>query len=805
MEEASEVGNGDEAKRGKGRPRGRGSGRIGDWCFASAAMRPGDVGGRVAAGETALLVRRPAPDACNEPGTDNGGDEENGDGAEKANKQAVQPINKPMRTYARMRRGRPKKMITEKVDSKQFSNGKILDRNIGDEVLKSEKDLKQRSTGKRLDKTLLKKQHEEEFKVTSFGDKMCDANNKKRKKTHTKGNCLMCHQCQRNDRGRVKEKELEGTLQGVSMDEVKCKASIVDFHRSCKLCSYDLCLACCWELRKGEIPRGEEVMNVHLCKNRGREYAFGNSVSLRRHMKTPSTESHNGMAVAGDPNNPLLLWKANSDGSIPCPPKEIGGCCASSLELKCLLPENMISELEYKANKIIKTKAFAEAITKTSDKCPCIDHSSKIRTNAIHKAANRKGSSDNYLYCPDATDIQEDDLFHFQMHWSKGEPVIVSNVLRLTSGLRWEPLVMWRALRERKTNGVVADKQLVVNAMDCLDWCQVEINIHQFFMGYMRECIGRPHWPEILKLKDWPPSSSFDQRLPRHSAEFITALPFPEYTNPQYGPLNLAARIPAALTKPDLGPKTCIAYGYFEEGDSVTKLHCNMSDVVNILMHTAEVSYEAEQLDKIAKITKTMREQDLQELFGVSEPGTMQRQSSQNESNDLDMNDLQSNDFASGCQHIDSDCSEQQNTGGVEPWTFEQKVGEAVFIPAGCPHQVRNLKSCINVALDFVSPENVGECVKLNEEVRHLPSDHRAKADKLEIKRIALIALQVVNFLDPLLEGRRGAAIPRPVGAGAGQPPCAPSTLSTSTGGSRPPRAGEDADDLNRSRWQEVT
>ena len=29
---------------------------------------------------------------------------------------------------------------------------------------------------------------------------------------------------------------------------------------------------------------------------------------------------------------------------------------------------------------------------------------------------------------------------------------------------------------------------------------------------------------------------------------------------------------------------------------------------------------------------------------------------------------------------------------GIEPWTFIQKVGDAVFIPAGCPHQVRNLK-----------------------------------------------------------------------------------------------------------------
>lgn len=29
---------------------------------------------------------------------------------------------------------------------------------------------------------------------------------------------------------------------------------------------------------------------------------------------------------------------------------------------------------------------------------------------------------------------------------------------------------------------------------------------------------------------------------------------------------------------------------------------------------------------------------------------------------------------------------------GIEPWTFVQNLGEAVFIPAGCPHQVRNLK-----------------------------------------------------------------------------------------------------------------
>ena len=28
----------------------------------------------------------------------------------------------------------------------------------------------------------------------------------------------------------------------------------------------------------------------------------------------------------------------------------------------------------------------------------------------------------------------------------------------------------------------------------------------------------------------------------------------------------------------------------------------------------------------------------------------------------------------------------------IEPWTFEQHVGEAVIIPAGCPYQIRNSK-----------------------------------------------------------------------------------------------------------------
>jgi lysine-specific demethylase 3 len=116
---------------------------------------------------------------------------------------------------------------------------------------------------------------------------------------------------------------------------------------------------------------------------------------------------------------------------------------------------------------------------------------------------------------------------------------------------------------------------------------QVEINIHSFFNGYSRGIVGPDDLPMLLKLKDWPQHSSFEERLPRHAAEFLSALPFREYTDHKSGPLNLAAKLPEEVIKPDLGPKTYIAYGVAQElviGDSVTKIHCDMSDVVRKLI-----------------------------------------------------------------------------------------------------------------------------------------------------------------------------------------------------------------------------
>ncbi|KAF6141214.1 hypothetical protein GIB67_024298 [Kingdonia uniflora] len=210
------------------------------------------------------------------------------------------------------------------------------------------------------------------------------------------------------------------------------------------------------------------------------------------------------------------------------------------------------------------------------------------------------------------------------MHWIKGEPVIVHNVLD-TSCLSWDPMIMVRGLRERMISTVSKGcAQLEVMAMDCLAWCETVVNIHQFFKWYSEgQCYGNM-WPKMLKLKDWLPSNLFEELLSCHFVEFITALPFQECSNPNCGFLNLAVKLPKKSLKPDMGPKTYVAYGINKElgrGDSVTKLHCDMSDAVNVLIHTAEVVLSPGSLTKFEDLKNKHIEQDkreLKELFDAS-------------------------------------------------------------------------------------------------------------------------------------------------------------------------------------------
>ncbi|KAG2331171.1 hypothetical protein Bca52824_002351 [Brassica carinata] len=580
-----------------------------------------------------------------------------------------------------------------------------------------------------------------------------------------------------------------------------CRSSISNFHRSYPKCSCDVCLSCCKELREGFYDQD------------------------------------------------ISSWKLSSDGSIPCPPKECVGCGMSTLELRRLCECDWIEKLITNAEEV--TMQFRPPDVDITHECSsCTAKSDSI---IRRQAAFRKNGHDNVLFSPNAVDLAEDDIAHFQSHWMKAEPVIVRNVLEKTSGLSWEPMVMWRACREMNPKVQCKGDAKSVRAFDCFDWCEVEINIHQFFQGYLQgrqDCKGMP---VMLKLKDWPPSTLFEERLPRHNSEFISALPFPDYTDPKSGIFNLATRLPENSLKPDLGPKTYIAYGFPEEldgGDSVTKLHCDIFDVVNVLTHTTEVNIPPWQF-KLAKKAQ-LRNQHVGQQTEASECGKKSLKEVENEEASKKCDDLvgeeslktdrlspkyQSEDdptlenglkmptlpstppwdkvdsppqpaLSTSAEHIqehkldatketNGNANESSNGGAVwdifrredvpklikylkrhkhefrhfynqpvesvihpihdqsmflnesqkkqlkkefdiEPWTFVQHLGEAVFIPAGCPHQVRNIQSCIKVALDFVAPESVEECLRLTQEFRTLPKDHRTNKDRLEIKKIVL-------------------------------------------------------------------
>ncbi|XP_061372519.1 lysine-specific demethylase JMJ26-like [Gastrolobium bilobum] len=592
------------------------------------------------------------------------------------------------------------------------------------------------------------------------------------------------------------EHEIEAKIQGKSCSEIKipqstcsdderiycdhCATSIVDLYRSCPKCSFEICLTCCQEIRNRSISPRPELKFEYV--NKGIEYMHGG----------PPQPVYCDLGTSEGTIEIYTDWNANSDGSIRCAPKEMGGCGDCVLELKCILPNGTISNLE------AKTRNMLEKFCKIEHKT--LQKEAVLSSNSTVRAAFRDGTNDNNIYCPVSSDLSEEGLFLFQQHWIKGEPIIVRDVLKQGTGLSWEPNITWRALCENLVSGNSSNASKV-KAIDCLSCCEVEILSRDFFKGYTEGRTYMNLWPEMLKLKDWPPSDKFEDLLPRHCDEFICCLPFQEYSDPRAGILNLAAKLPAHVLKPDMGPKTYIAYGTKEElgrGDSVTKLHCDMSDAVNILTHTAEVSLTDEQQPVISKLKKAHKAQDEKECHAqVSEclrkchkinekifPNDVPAISKETTETGGALWDIfrredtekleaylrkHSKEFRhtyccpvqkvvhpihDQCFYLTLEHKKKlKEEFGVEPWTFEQKLGEAVFIPAGCPHQVRNLKSCTKVASDFVSPENIHMCLRLKDEFRRLPRNHKAREDKLEIKKMIVCAVdQIVKELEALVE-----------------------------------------------------
>ncbi|XVF57492.1 hypothetical protein PTKIN_Ptkin06aG0209500 [Pterospermum kingtungense] len=609
------------------------------------------------------------------------------------------------------------------------------------------------------------------------------------------------------------EVELERKLRGTEIDLFRakvnadeqmccnfCRIPIVDYHRHCANCSYDLCLRCCQDLRRASSISAEDSGNETGERTQDKETAMGQVSKL----KTSFLDKFSG-------------WKANSDGSIPCPPKEYGGCGHHSLNLNRIFKMNWVAKLVKNVEEMVSG-------------CRVYDVGSPEKTelnnSRLSQFADREGSDDNLLYCPTSQDIKAEGIADFRKHWGKGEPVIVKEVSDSSSISSWDPMAIWRGIQETADEKIKDESHRTVKAIDCLDMSEVDIELGEFIKGYTE---GRAHengLPEMLKLKDWPSPGASEEFLTYQRPEFISKLPLLEYIHSRLGLLNVAAKLPHYSLQNDVGPKIYISYGTYEElgrGDSVTNLHFKMRDMVYLLVHTCEVKAKGQRTE-VEDIQKSNGEPEVNEASG--DPET---RSDEKELPDLSLDGTDTNDEyeSSSAVHEDekmedqeaettmtagkslhsewlnrnrSDMPEEPHVAaccwdvfrrqdvpklleylsvhykdfgkpenaisdsvthplyeevvyldehhkrklrqefGVVPWSFEQHFGEAVFVPAGCPFQVRNLQSNVQLGLDFLFPESVGEAVRLAEDTRCLPNDHEKKLQILEVGKISLYA-----------------------------------------------------------------
>lgn len=341
------------------------------------------------------------------------------------------------------------------------------------------------------------------------------------------------------------------------------------------------------------------------------------------------------------------------------------------------------------------------------------------------------------------------ELAEFQERWRRGEPVLIGGIDG-EFNLKWGP----HGFLER-----FGAEQ--VNMVDCRDGKAVHwLTLAHFFAGYMKPWT-RAKCPDtfhrmMLKLKDWPPNQDFRDKMPEYFEDLMQALPFPQYTH-RDGALNLSKYFPGNHVPPDLGPKMYNAFGLRHAWRGMdpsvakgghTNLHCDISDAVNVMVDVysgeddADSEEEVDELDlhdnelgdlsgQYGAIWDIYRWEDTDAILRLLHQVAAER--------DVE---ITNNPIHDQLFYLDDTLRHRLHEQyGVRGWRVVQRHGDAIFIPAGCPHQVRNLSSCVKVALDFVSPENAHRCLGLSDEFAKLPRGHHFSEDKLQLKTMLLHAM----------------------------------------------------------------
>lgn len=233
----------------------------------------------------------------------------------------------------------------------------------------------------------------------------------------------------------------------------------MDYHRTCAKCSYNLCLCCCRELSRHGLYESFERKS---CKKRKISAADD-----EQPFKQNVFSEKSGVELCSFQN-----WEVSADGSIPCPPKNMGGCGDAHLDLRSMFPFTWNVDLEVKAEEILCSYDFPESQDVSSSCSRCSD----IDSQAGDVQPQRIGFGENYLYTPTLKDLRQEPLEHFQSHWGKGHPIIVRNMLRGTSDLCWDPVIMFCSYMESKSS--VPCNEDVMKGAKSLDWCEVNFTLY---------------------------------------------------------------------------------------------------------------------------------------------------------------------------------------------------------------------------------------------------------------------------------------------------------------------------------------
>lgn len=335
----------------------------------------------------------------------------------------------------------------------------------------------------------------------------------------------------------------------------------------------------------------------------------------------------------------------------------------------------------------------------------------------------------------------------FQDQWKRGQPVIVGNMTKLLKIDLWTPESFCRDFGEERNDLInCATGNLVPNRPMKEFW--------EGFGNFSKRLKDEHGNPMLLKLKDWPPGEDFAELLPERFKDLMNSLPLAEYTR-RTGRLNLASCLPDFFVRPDLGPKMYNAYGSaLFPSKGTTNLHLDISDAVNFMVYVGipsdtdykvhiEEAYNA--IDEAGCDEITRRRVRLEGEM----PGALwhiYHASDADKIRDL-LNKVaiergtrlepHHDPIHDQSWYLDADLRTRlYREYDVTGYAIVQCLGDAVFIPAGAPHQVRNLHNCVKVAEDFVSPENVTHCFSLTQEFRDLSDTHTNHEDKLQIKNI---------------------------------------------------------------------